>query len=508
MLSPRFGGAYVKSLWILVLAGTMTLAACGSGSSSSNSQIPLTLEGNWQFNMAEQINPDLSQPSFTGGLQGGFLLQNNGAVAGQVTFSITAMPPAGSGGTPTQCNSGTDQITGTINGQAVTLTASSAGGQTFNLTGTLSLDNSTMTGSYTSTDGAGCGIAVTQTWSAFLVPPLTGPIQGSFHSTGGAAGLAEQEFLVSGALSQAANTGAASATVTGDLSFINSLTSLSDYPCFTSASVNGQISGNTVTLQIIGTGQSELGLIGVTAGSNGAATNLSPVTFTSAYGGHILSGSGGLSYLVATSLCPQTNSGNAPLTVSDAGDYGNICLAVNNTTACQQQITLTPSALIFPFESAGSPPIMQTVTLANNSGAALGGLTLALANNNNGGVFSEIDACGPNAGSEPFSLLPGQSCVITVTFTPVCTTQCGLPLTATLTVNSPTNDAIFNLPITGGVNAASASIRELVFSAEGISAASLLPLLSLIDPSVHPVQPLPNASARPFQDEQHHAEVD
>jgi hypothetical protein len=258
----------------LLLAGMVALSACGGGGSSGGvSQIPLTLSGNWQFTMAPP-----GDGSFLGGLQGGFLLENNGAVTGAATYAVS-LPNL-----LIPCNTGSAVITGTIGGQDIKTLTAVAGTQTFTLTGTLSLDATSMAGTYTSTagtagDGSPCGTAQTGLqWSAILVPPLTGSMQGNFHSAGGSAGLAEQDFLVSGSLSQTANTGASSASVTGVLSFLNPLTNFSDYPCFTLASVNGQISGNSVTLQIIGTDGSNVGLIGEPVGSLGS-TGINPVTF-------------------------------------------------------------------------------------------------------------------------------------------------------------------------------------------------------------------------------------
>src|SRR5580704_19196532 len=186
---PRFCGWYGKNLWVLLLAGTITLAACGGRSGSgSSSQNAAPLSGNWQFTVANP--PD---QSFLGGLQGGFLLQTNGSVTGAAVYAISL--PGQNGGNPTMCNSGSAPITGTVTGQNVTLTGV-AGTQTFTFTGTLSMDGSTMVGSYTSavSTAAGapaCGTAQTGLqWSAVLVPPLSGIFEGSFHSTGGSAGLA------------------------------------------------------------------------------------------------------------------------------------------------------------------------------------------------------------------------------------------------------------------------------------------------------------------------------
>ena len=204
-------GTYARSVLPLVLAITV-LSACGGSNSNSSLQTSTTLSGNWQFTMASPADG-----SFSGGIQGGFLSQASNSVTGAVAYSV-ALP---TNPNPTVCNSGSAVLTGTLSGQTVTLTAA-AGTQTFTLTGTLSLDGSTVVGTYSSTagtaaDGTACGTAQANLqWNATLVPTLTGPIQGTFHSAGGPAGLNEQEFLVLGTLTQGPNAGADNATVTGD----------------------------------------------------------------------------------------------------------------------------------------------------------------------------------------------------------------------------------------------------------------------------------------------------
>ncbi|MGB7331895.1 MAG: hypothetical protein WBD25_10930, partial [Terriglobales bacterium] len=380
---------------------TIILSACGGGT-SSGSQQSATLSGNWQFSMAPQTDGNNNDPTFSGGLLGGFLLQNNNSVTGQTVYSVTSSSQTA------PCNSGSAPVAVTISGQNVTITEV-AGTQTFTLTGTLSSDRFTMMGTYTSTagtaaNGSVCGYAETgtsSTWSAVSVPPLTGSIQGSFHSTMTGTSLTNQDFAISGTLTQGQNIGASNATVTGTLSFIDPTTLLSDYPCFSVASVNGQISGNSVILQIIGTNGSTFGQIGEPAVST---TGINPVTFNSVQGGYILHGVGP-SYMVATSACPG-NLGAA----STAGDSGDICLALNSTTACQQPITLSPAVVTFPAQMLGSAPTSQTITLTNNSNSPLNGLTAAFADNSTflfGGQsdfnglpsFAETDACG--AGGAP-----------------------------------------------------------------------------------------------------------
>ena len=504
-------GGNVKSLWILLLAGTIMLSACSSSSSGApgGSQNTASLSGNWQFTVASP-----SDQSFIGGLQGGFLLQTSGSVTGGAVYSIS-LPPAEGGGNPTLCNGGSSPITGTLSGQSVTLTAV-AGSQTFTFTGTLSSNKSTMSGKYSSTagsmvNGAPCGTAQTGLqWSAISVPPLTGPIQGSFHSTGGAAGLTNQDFAVLGLLTQGPNIGASNATITGNLDFINQSTNLSDYPCFSTALVNGQVSGNTVILQIMGTNGSNLGQIGGTSGSG-----VNTVTFDSTPNGYVLHSLVSPAYAVNSKACPGASLGNA-------GDAGSMCLALGNGTACQQPITLSPAVLTFPSQLLGSTPTTQTITLANNdlSGSTLNGLTLNWLVNNglfdNGAPsdfnglpnFAEQDTCAPSLGSS-FSLGPGQSCSINVTFTPqescpwlpfgnppsvsgAPPADCPFPLAAILTVNSPVsadNNTAFAVPITGlGASTIEPSTPEIDFGAEALSESSLPHSLSFTNLSGNPVQ--------------------
>src|ERR1035438_770058 len=66
-------------LWVLLAATTIimmiVLAGCGSNGSQSPQQ-GAALAGNWQFTMAPQTDGNSGDPTFNGGLQGGFLLQN------------------------------------------------------------------------------------------------------------------------------------------------------------------------------------------------------------------------------------------------------------------------------------------------------------------------------------------------------------------------------------------------------------------------------------------------
>jgi hypothetical protein len=462
LYNPCCRRLHPTGLLLALLAATLIMAGCGS-STSAGGPIQLSLSGNWQFTMAPP-----GDGSFLGGLQGGFLLQSGGSVTGSAAYAVS-LP-----GLLIPCNIGNATITGSstaIGNQSQWTITAVAGTQTFTLTGIQRFDGTTIVGTYNSTagtsgDGAPCGTAQTGLqWSAVLVPTITGNILGSFHSTGGAAGLTNQDFLVSGSLTQAPNTGASNAPVSGTLNFTEPGSDASDYPCFATAYVYGQISGNSVNLQIVGSAQSILGAIGEPPGSNGV-TGLNPVTFDSALGGYILH-SVGPSYLVATNSCPGSVD-----SITTAGDYGDICLSVGiplgSANACQEPITLVPAAVTLTYPPP--PPdttSTQTVTLANSSGGALSGLTFTFANVPATATnFTETDDCGPGgvpAQGEPFSLASGGSCLITITFAPQCGAQCPSPLTATLTVTSPLtadNDNVFTVPITGTVIGEDASLSS------------------------------------------------
>jgi hypothetical protein len=456
------------------------------------------LAGNWQFSMTNP--PD---NSFVGGLQGGFLLQNTGGVTGGVVYSISLPqpPPA----PPLVCSSGSASVTGTFSGQNVTLTAQ-AGAVTYNLTGTLSADGLTLSGTYSASDGQGCGTAQTGLpFTATLVPVISGDVQGSFHSVTSIAHLNDQNFTVTGNLVQGENIGASHATVTGTLIF-------QDYPCLSSASVNGQISGNAVILQIIGPDGLDDGQIGAPPGFQ----NPSPVVFeTVAGGGRVLHGTNG--YGVNTKQC---QGGNVP------GDIGNICLALSTNNvinnACTQPILLSPGSLTFPTQFLGSSPTAQTITLTNidPSGTTVSDLSLSFnpqsgppspfgfSDFNGRPNFTEQDTCADPPGST-FSLAPGQSCSITVFFSPqqscswlpstalggVPPASCPSPLTARVSVQSSRSvdgDKTFAATATGGgFSSLVPTTPELDFGAEIPGETSALQPLSFINLGPLPVQILP-----------------
>ncbi|MFZ3262363.1 MAG: choice-of-anchor D domain-containing protein [Terriglobales bacterium] len=533
--SPRLCGGDVKSLWVLLMASMMMLSACRGGGGSSDPQQSATLSGNWQFMMTNP-DTDLTIPQGTlYGLQGGFLLQNNGSVTGQAVYSLSGVSQ--SNGIWSICDSGSAQITGTVSGQTVNL-AAAAGSQTFVLRGTLGSNGQIANATFTTTGGiatgfSSCGMPTPAgglPWSATSVPPLTGSITGSFHSYNiSPSGLYNQDYPVTGSFSQGQNIGASSATVTGTLSFIDPTSLVSDYPCIPAGtiSVNGQISGNNVVLQLIGVDGSDSGQIGVPT-SQAGLNGFQPVTFqSSAPGGYVLN-STGLGYAVNTKSCPNPNNSGG-----NSEDVGYLCLALNGSTACQQPITLIPASLTFPpqmlvacadttcLQVIQGTPTIQTVTLTNNSNNELDGLSLDFSAQpsdfNPLPSFAVSDTCLASAGSTNFNLRAGQSCTLTISFAPQqsCSwlpnqggtppVQCPDSRTATLTVNSPSsadNDLSFAVPVKGtGISYIQPSSGELDFGAEAISEASLPQLLSFTNYGPNPVQIFGprNLSAYPCQ---------
>lgn len=418
-LSPRSLHPYESVFFLsLVLVFSGILSGCANSSTLSGNNSPIA--GNWQFQLETDgtfaSRDSLNCPQANGSTffcAGGFLTESGGAVTGQLQYAIIVPPTPTT--TSVDCNSGSAQVTGSVNGLNVTLTAL-AGPETFSLKGAINPDGS-MGGNYSS-DGKGCGNPQSPQarWTATLIPPMTGIIQGTLHSTGTLANTSTQglDIPVSGFLVQAPNTGASSGSVSGTLNF-------QGYPCLTTASVNGQVSGTSAILQLIPAN-------GVTAGQIGSppvitpagGSTIKPAKFANVTpGGPVLQGG----YGVSAGPCKA----NGPI----LGDAGNICLAVGGGTACNQPITLSPASLTFPIQFVGSPAASQAITLTNTDplGATLN-LQISFTDPQSiqhaqpfqsdfDGVlqFSEQDNCAGSFGAS-FSLTPQQSCTITVSFSP------------------------------------------------------------------------------------------
>jgi len=489
-----------KALLAICLAGVALLCGCGGSSSSSSNATTAPLTSNWQWTMDDPLQQ--------GGLTGGFFQQKGNSVTGSLAYAIYAGP------SHLVCAGGSAPVTGTVNGQMVTLTAIAAG-QTYTFTGTLATTatGSTMTGKYTSTDGAAfsgggtCGAGQQSlNWSAIAVSPLTGAFQGTFHSASNGS-FAGRDFPVTGTLTQGENAGADFATVTGTLS-------ASGYPCLSQASLNGTISGSSVILSIIGNDGLAVGEIGSPSVSGLPPTpavlqvgGTGPILLSALNNNRVPPGG----YQVTTGSCPALNGGLNP------GDSGNACLGLGTSTDCGMPISFSPPTLTFPAQVLGSSPTTQTITITNtdplnqpqNLTLSLGPVGLAtnlLGDFNAQPNYTEQDNCGPS----PFTLASNQSCTVFVSFSPqescpwypltVPSLQCPSTPGAQLEVKTASNpldgDSGFNVPISGtGLSALVPSTAELDFGPEDPSAGEQTDpqWITFTNQAPYPVEILPSA---------------
>jgi len=213
----------VRTRWTIPVLCVGVLTACGGG----NSQKPAAnLAGNWQIIM----DGNIKAPS-------GFLLQSGTSLDGDFLVSGNC--------------SGVGPAQGQLDGLNIAMTVN-ASDQTLSFTGTTTSEGTSMSGNY-SFLGSGCGGSEAGTWTGTQIPALNTNFQGTFTS-GDTPGLV---FHFSGTLSQGSNTGASYATLSGNMIS-------TDAPCFTSASVSGQISGTAVVLNLTNSEGIALGKITTT----------------------------------------------------------------------------------------------------------------------------------------------------------------------------------------------------------------------------------------------------
>lgn len=323
----------MRVLASVVLASLVLLTACGRSSSPQNTSP--SLAGNWQI----ALTPN-DQVTFQPRTLSGFAQQAGSSVNGSVSFLIPnvtnpSAPPC----------AGAAPLTGSFDGQNVNLSVNQ-NGQMLTLTGTGSADLSSLSGTYTSAAGT-CEPAENGLWTAVLIKPIVGSFQGVLHSvSSNSYSLQDKDFQVTGTLTQGANTGASSATLTGTITATN-------YQCFSTAALNGTVSGSRVRLSIIGISGLQVGEMGAAVGSQvpGGAT-ISPDGLT-LQGLNTL----GTGYFMAdTKACPFVNQ---------SFDYGNFCLNFGSATSCVEPLSPTPNNLTFPTLLVGDqtgPTQMITVT--------------------------------------------------------------------------------------------------------------------------------------------------
>lgn len=223
----------------------LLLSACGGGNSGG---IPVPgsnpLSGNWQVNFVQEVPAPSTQLGASG-----FLLQSGDVITGN--FEV---PPSTVNG---KCG-GVASVTGSISGQSVALTVNTSG-NTLNFTGMLGGDNQTMSGTYSGL-GGGCSTrAMSGTWNAQQIPPLNGTFTGMFTNSAYMQSLLGESqvppIMVSGAMTQSANTGSSIVSLTGTITAVN-------YPCFTTANLSGTVSGASVVLSVYSYGGVNIGTLG------------------------------------------------------------------------------------------------------------------------------------------------------------------------------------------------------------------------------------------------------
>lgn len=218
-----------KTVACLVLS--MALAGCGSSSKSDVPSSSGAVSGNWQISLQP------ANPKWRPTAQSGFLVDTNGVLTGSMMFADIAC-------------SGVGSVSGTVNGSDVSFNVTPTG-INMEFTGSMS-QPSTMTGSYTILSSGCSGVysaPQTGTWTADLVTPLNGNIQGTFVSHEGVT------YPISGQLSQGANTGVSNANISGTFD-------ATGYCFFTAtANVTGAISGTAVVLNIVDTNGTQIGQI-------------------------------------------------------------------------------------------------------------------------------------------------------------------------------------------------------------------------------------------------------
>ena len=294
----------------------LIMTACGG---SNSTPLPTgQLSGNWQLSLFQEYPAPRTALSVSG-----FLTESNDALTG----SVEGPTIVNSSGTVT-CG-GTAQVTGTINGQSVAFTEN-LGGTTYSFSGTISSNNQSMSGDYQAQGGACFTSATTGTWNAFLIPPLNGNFTGTFTGSNYMTLLTgvspAPPIVVSGSLAQSSNGGASSASLTGTITAVG-------YPCFSTASVSGTISGQSMYLDLFDYNGVPIGTLGQPSGA--AGTPGSPLMVVVSSGAVSLSGTGTGGLFLGDFLgsgnvvgpCPPIIGGNPPTTTTS--DAASVMLNVH-----------------------------------------------------------------------------------------------------------------------------------------------------------------------------------
>jgi hypothetical protein len=243
------------------------------------------LTGNWQLSLFQEE----PRPTQTLAVSG-FLQQSSSSFSGSFTF-----PPSTVNG---NC-AGVAVLTGTVSGQSIQFSANQAG-TVLNFSGALSSDGQSMSGNYQGLGGGCFTRPTTGTWSGILIPPLNGSFTGTLSNSSYMVlvnGIVPPAPIqVTGTLSQTSNIGESNATLQGTISAVG-------YPCFTTASLTGTISGANVVLSLFGYNGIQIGTIGLPN---------SPAIISTGSQGPVLIGTGGTSGLSLGASTPTGVFGPCP----------------------------------------------------------------------------------------------------------------------------------------------------------------------------------------------------
>jgi hypothetical protein len=288
----------VTTLLALIL---MVAAACSSSNSTPVQNGPLS--GNWQFNLQQNEPSPATALSFSGFLQES-LESGGNALAGSLEVPTD----------PTGDCGGVVALTGSVNGQTVTFSVNQ-NGTVLTFTGTAEYNSNAMSGSYAGPGGSCFEKPTTGTWSATLVPPISGSFTGYLSNSAYMAELGiTTPIPVSGTLTQSDSAGGSNASVAGTIT-------ATGYPCFSTATLVGTVSGQNLLLAVYSYTGEQIGSLG----SSGA-----PATITSGSTGTSVSGSltlGGRTASGEFGPCPAIENG----TVEDSADA---CLGISPSAAC------------------------------------------------------------------------------------------------------------------------------------------------------------------------------
>jgi hypothetical protein len=229
-----------------LVCGGLILGSCGGGSSSASRSQQGPLAGNWQIILTQGF-PFQTPPAILS--VSGFLLQSGDSVSGSVELP---------GSTLNGNCAGVGLLTATVSSPNIAISVDESG-STMSLTGAVSSDNQSMSGTYETLAG-GCSDKPTSgTWTALKVPSLSLQFSGQLLQSAYMQLLTGMSppapIVVSGRLTQSANIGSSNAMLTGTISAVG-------YPCFRTASLTGTISGANVVLSVIGYQGTQIGTIG------------------------------------------------------------------------------------------------------------------------------------------------------------------------------------------------------------------------------------------------------